>query len=194
VKKTCQRGGKRPGAGRPKGTSLYKEPTKPVRIPEGLLSHVSEILKFYRHIKTSGGKDHIFQPMDAPGMELPLYASRVSAGFPSPAEDHMETSLDLNKFLVKHPAATFFVKVQGDSMTGAGIYPGDIIVVDRSLEPGKGKIIVAALNGELTVKRLYYKGKRPFLKAENPNYPSIYIQENMDFMIWGVVTSVIHKV
>lgn len=194
MKKISRRGGKRPGAGRPKGTSLYKEPTRPVRIPEGLVAHVSEMLEFYRHLKSLKKETKIFLAQENPSMKLPLFVSRVSAGFPSPAEDHMETHLDLNSFLVKHPAATFFVKVEGDSMIRAGIHPGDIIVVDRSIEARNGKIIVAALNGELTVKRLYYKSGRPILMAENPNYPPIHIQEDIDFMIWGVVTSVIHQV
>lgn len=125
---------------------------------------------------------------------FPLYATRVAAGFPSPADDHIETKLDLNEHLVKHPAATFFVRVEGESMLGAGIYPNDILVVDRSLKPTNGKVIIAVVNGELTVKRLKIGKGTLSLLAENVNYPSIQITEEMSFSIWGVVTNVIHAV
>lgn len=125
---------------------------------------------------------------------FPLYATRVAAGFPSPADDHIETKLNLNEHLVKHPAATFFVRVEGESMLGAGIYPNDILVVDRSLKPTNGKVIIAVVNGELTVKRLKIGKGTLSLLAENVNYPSIQITEEMSFSIWGVVTNVIHAV
>jgi DNA polymerase V len=125
---------------------------------------------------------------------LPLYRTAVSAGFPSPAEDEIEQALDLNELLVKHPAATFFVRVAGDSMIKAGIHQDDILVVDRSLEPANGKIVIACLNGELTVKRLMRRQHRVFLTAENERYAPIEITEEMDVRIWGVVTSVIHSV
>lgn len=125
---------------------------------------------------------------------LPLYASRVQAGFPSPAEDFIETKLDLNKHLIKHPAATFFVKVAGDSMIKAGIHPGDILVVDRSLEARHGKIIIAAIDGELTVKRLHKTESEILLLPENDEYTPIKIQKENDLIIWGVVTTVLHDV
>jgi len=123
---------------------------------------------------------------------FPLYATRVAAGFPSPADDHIEAKLDLNQHLVKHPASTFFVRVEGESMIGAGIYPNDILVVDRSLKPSSGKVIIAVVNSELTVKRLKIGKGTLTLLAENPEYPSIPITEEMSFSIWGVVTNVIH--
>lgn len=125
-------------------------------------------------------------------LPLQLYASLVSAGFPSPADDYIETALDLNEFLIKHPAATFFVRVSGDSMIGAGIHSGDILVVDRSLTPKHGNIVIAVIDGELTVKRLKSTADSLVLAAENPNYPPLTIHEGMDFRIWGVVTSVVH--
>jgi DNA polymerase V len=126
--------------------------------------------------------------------QLPLFTSRVSAGFPSPADDHIDKKLDLNEFLVRNPAATFFVKVDGESMRGAGIYPGDILVVDRSLKPTNSKIVIARLNGELTVKRLRLDGGNLYLIPENEHYQPIRVDEGMDFEVWGVVTSVIHAV
>jgi DNA polymerase V len=126
--------------------------------------------------------------------ELPLYAESVSAGLPFHADDSVEKRLDLNELLVKHPTATFFVKVQGDSMIGAGIFSGDILLVDRSIEPVDGAIVIAELNGEFTVKRLKFSGGRPYLLAENPNYKPIQMKEGVEFAVWGVVTSVIRKV
>jgi DNA polymerase V len=128
-----------------------------------------------------------------PGLPLPLFLSQVSAGFPSPAEDHLDRRLDLNEMLVKHPAATFFVRVAGDSMTGAGINHGDILVVDRSLEPANGKVVIAVVNGELTVKRLFRNGDSFLLAAANPAYPDRLLAEGESCEIWGVATFVIHS-
>lgn len=128
------------------------------------------------------------------GHALPLFGGKVSAGFPSPADDYVEKSLDLNQFLIQKPAATFFVKAQGDSMLGAGIHHDDILIVDRSIEATPGKIVVCALNGELTVKRLAQTRQGWCLQPENPAYPDIPIQDELDMVIWGVVTNVIHSV
>ena len=125
--------------------------------------------------------------------ELPFYTEKLSAGFPSPASDYMERALDLNEYLIKNPPATFFVEITGDSMTGAGIHSGDILIVDRSLEAVHNKIVVAVVNGEFTVKRLYWKNKTVRLIAENPYYKPIEIKEGTVFEIWGVATTVIHK-
>jgi DNA polymerase V len=124
--------------------------------------------------------------------ELPLYANKVSAGFPSPADDYLECKLDLNTHLIKHPAATFFVRVSGDSMQSAGINHGDMLIVDKSIEPVDGKIVVAAIDGELTVKRLSKKSGKIYLLPANKNYNPIVIQDQ-DLIIWGVVTYVIHE-
>ncbi|MEI8365357.1 MAG: translesion error-prone DNA polymerase V autoproteolytic subunit [Parachlamydiaceae bacterium] len=166
-------GGKRSGAGRPKGSGKFREPTKAIRLPaseiESVLKYVHN--KFYR---------------------IPLYQSLVSAGFPSPAEDHVEDQLDLNELLIKHPVATFFLKVSGDSMIKAGIHHGDILIVDRSLEPTNGKVVIASVFGELTVKRLKIEGKRVQLVPENDAYHPIDITGDEELKIWGVVTNVIH--
>lgn len=124
---------------------------------------------------------------------LPLYQSPVTAGFPSPAEDFVEKKLDLNELIIKHPAATFFVRVQGDSMKDASIKSGDILVVDRSLTAKDGSIVIAILNGEFTVKRLKKFKERIFLMPENANYLPIEISEQDEFEIWGCVSYVIHK-
>lgn len=126
-------------------------------------------------------------------MKLPLFEVPVKAGFPSPADDYLEQNLDLNEHLISHPAATFFVRVDGDSMTGAGIHKEDILIVDRSLEPTNGKIVIAVINGEFTVKRIRITPGKVFLDPENPNYKTMEINPNSDFRVWGVVTFCIHK-
>lgn len=125
-------------------------------------------------------------------LKLPLFCSPVKAGFPSPADDHIEQKLDLNQFLIQHPAATFFVRVDGDSMKGAGINDRDILIVDRALSPKSGQIVVAILDGEFTVKRVKIEGKQLFLTPENPRFPLIEVTEDMDFQVWGVVTYTVH--
>lgn len=126
-------------------------------------------------------------------LKLPFFTSQVSAGFPSPADDYLENPLDLNQYLIRHPAATFFVRSSGDSMIKAGIHNNDILIVDRSLEAKNGSIVIAVINGELTVKRLYIKGKNMILKPENPHDPDFVLTQDLAFQIWGVVTSVIHE-
>lgn len=135
----------------------------------------------------------IYKPNKLKRIELPLFSNKVRAGFPSPAEDHIEQKLDLNQFLIKHPAATFFVRVEGDSMKNAGISNGDILIVDRAITPQSGQIIVAILNGEFTVKRVKKQGKRLFLIPENPEFPLMEVTEEVDFQVWGVVTYTIHS-
>jgi DNA polymerase V len=125
--------------------------------------------------------------------EFPLYLSSVQAGFPSAADDYLDRKIDLNEHLIKHPAASFFVKVKGDSMIGAGIYSGDMLIVDRSEDPKNNSIVVAILNGEFTVKRLQKTENKIFLIAENPNYKSIEITQGMDFEVWGVVLHTIRS-
>ena len=125
-------------------------------------------------------------------LELPLFSSRVPAGFPSPGDDYIDQTLDLNE-LVKHPSDTLLVKVEGDSMINAGIHDGDILVVDRALEADNNKVVVANLDGELTVKRLSIKDTSVLLMPDNPKYEPIEIRPLSDFRIMGVVTFVIHK-
>lgn len=118
---------------------------------------------------------------------------RVPAGFPSPAADHTQERIDLNKQLIRNKEATYIFRVKGDSMTGAGIYEGDALLVDRSMDPKHNNIVIAQLNNEFTVKRLYRRGGVVKLIAENPIYPPRLIKEEDDFIVWGVVTNNIHK-
>lgn len=124
--------------------------------------------------------------------KIPFFLSRVSAGFPSPADDYVEKRLDVNELVIKHPAATFFVRAEGDSKRGAGVHNGDILIVDRSLNVFSGRVIIAVLNGELTVKRFEKKNGRIYLSPANQDFKSIPVTEEMDFEVWGVVTTVIH--
>ena len=122
-----------------------------------------------------------------------FYDIEVSAGFPSPADDYKEKNLDLNELLIKQPEATFFVKASGDSMIGAGIHDGDILIVDRSITASDGRIVTAVLNGELTVKRFKLLGRTAQLHSENSKYSPITLREGDSVSIWGVVTNVIHS-
>lgn len=137
--------------------------------------------------------EEVYWPDRSTKWARPLFLASVSAGFPSPAEDYIEGRLDLNRQLIKHPAATFFVRVAGDSMINAGIHPGDILVVDRALEPKDGNVVIAVIDGELTVKRISQHGSKLFLVADNHAYPPLEILETMEFEVWGVVTCVIHN-
>lgn len=137
-------------------------------------------------------KDIIYQPDQTTECKRPLFLVPVSAGFPSPADDYIENSLDLNKHLIKHPAATFFVRVKGDSMIDAGIHSGDILIVDRSFDATDKKVVIAVVDGEFTVKRVRIIDKKIYLLPENSDFSSTEIIESMDFTIWGVVTNVIH--
>lgn len=143
-------------------------------------------------------KDNTISDIHAYGqkesLKLPLFVSKISAGFPSPADDYIDKSLDLNEFLIKNPSATFFVKVSGDSMINAGIFHNDILIVDRSLELTNNKIIIANLNGELTIKRYKEIQNKKYLAPENPNYDYVEISEHNPFELWGIVIYVIHKV
>lgn len=121
-------------------------------------------------------------------IELPLYHS-VQAGFPSPADDHVEAVLNLQELLVKDTACTFMVRVEGESMIGAGIHPGDIMVVDRSIEAAHGDVVVAFINSEYTVKRLCKQRNRIELQPENPAFDPIIVENDDELIIWGVVTT-----
>lgn len=126
-------------------------------------------------------------------IEIPLYSSRPQAGFSSPGDDHIERILDINDLVVKNPATTFFVRVEGDSMEGVGIFSGDVLVVDRSITPKDTHIVVAAVFGEMVVKRLVATGNTHVLASENVNYDPITIGENDDCFIWGVVVGSVRQ-
>lgn len=173
---TKQWGGYREGGGRPKGSGEYGVPTKPIRVPTHLISSIQKFIKSKQELA------------------LPLYSSRVKAGFPSPADDYLEGHLDLNEYLIKNSETTFYVRVSGDSMVNAGIFDNDLLLVDRSLQPSHGKIVIAAINGELTVKRLHKTATESMLMAENPKYSPIVLKEGDELHIWGIVTNVIKSV
>lgn len=132
---------------------------------------------------------------DLSQIPLPFFADKISAGFPSPADGYLENALDLNDLMIENPPATFFVRVEGDSMIGAGIHPGDMLIVNRAKTPNDGRIIIAVLDGELTVKRLrILKDNTVKLEAENDAYPPILVSAEREFKIWGVVTGVVRSV
>jgi DNA polymerase V len=127
-------------------------------------------------------------------LNVALYSSKVAAGFPSPAEDYIDKALDLNEHLIKHPAATFFVTVAGDSMLEAGIQNNDVLIVDRSIKPASGHIVIAVIDGQLTVKKLLQKKNGGiFLMPANPHYQPLEISGDMECHIWGVVMHAIHS-
>ena len=206
------RGGKRKGSGRPSGTGKYGEPTKAIRVPEGSITHIKTFLKEdYPNINTvkeieqiASTDSTITKPTQGKvtllkiahdwthsdpkeSIQTPLYSTKVAAGIPTMSDDHLEDSLDLNEYLVERPQSTFMLKVEGESMNGVGILPDDILIVDRSEKPKHNKIVIAALDGELTVKRLYRKAGDLKLLPENPDYPEIEIRRESDLVIWGVV-------
>ena len=172
--KVMNHGGQRAGAGRPKGQGRYGTSTKAIRVPDYL---VEDIQDYSLH----------------GGYKIPFFSSMVEAGSPSVAEDHIDEMLDMNSLLIKNPHTTFCVKVTGLSMIDAGIYEGDKLLVDSSITPTEGKIVVAALDGMLTVKRLGYIDKKPYLLPENPNFEPIPILENSEVHIWGVVTNILRS-
>jgi DNA polymerase V len=126
-------------------------------------------------------------------IKLPLYATNVSCGFPSPADDYIDSVLDLNEKLISKPAATFFVKAKGDSMVGAGIHDGDLLIIDRSITARSGQVVLAILNGEFTLKTLKRSNGKIWLQPENTKYQSILVNEEMQFEVWGVAIHCIHK-
>ncbi|WP_024851404.1 LexA family protein [Hydrogenovibrio kuenenii] len=195
-------GGAREGAGRKKGSGVYGEATKVMRVPESKVSLIKdwlegltdseqqmEVLSAFQD--AAKGTASVQIPSASEPVPLPLYSHKVVAGFPSPADDYVEMVLDLNEKLVRNKAATFLLTVQGESMKKIGIKDGDILVVDKSLTPTDGKIVIAAVDGELTVKRLSIKSTGTWLVPENDHYPPILIREESDVVIWGVVTSTI---
>lgn len=188
------RGGARLGAGRKAGTTKLVESSEVIRIPESQVPVIKDFISAYKrkHIKSlldPVGK-FSFPLMDAVPIPLPLYSSKVSAGFPSPAEEHVEQRLDPSEFLIDQKDATFFVTIQGQSMIDAGLLPGDKAVVDRSKTPSVGDIVMAMLDGEFTIKTLgRHKSGAPRLLPANSTgaFSPIEITEEMNFQIWGVV-------
>lgn len=170
-----QRGGKRKGAGRPKGSGKFGEATVPVRVPASLADEVA------LWVERRGGT-------------LPLFSTSVRAGLATAVDDHVEARIDLTNFVAPNPDQTFLVRVQGDSMIGAGMDNGDLLVVDKSLPAKEGSIVVASLDGDATVKRLRRRNGGVELVPENEKYPVIVVGAEQHFEILGVVTTVVHRV
>ncbi|MDD3464852.1 MAG: translesion error-prone DNA polymerase V autoproteolytic subunit [Candidatus Cloacimonetes bacterium] len=147
-----------------------------------------------KKIKSDGSVKALYGVSTETKIKRPLIGNKFPAGFPSPAADYLEGLLDLNEYLIKNKAATFFARVEGDSMIGCGIFPGDIVIVDRSLEAGNNSVVLARYDGEFTIKKLRIEKGELSLVSENESYPPIKINEEFEFVIWGVVTTVIHKV
>lgn len=186
-------GGQRPGAGRKPGD----EPTVTIRVPA---SSKETLVALARHMKTSpparfpSWLEMRSLAEQTPPQSFPLMSHSVRAGFPSPADDYVEKRIDLNEALIQHREATFFLRVRGHSMVGAGIDDGDELIVDRAIKPEHGRIVVAAVDGELTVKRFYQRGDIVKLVAESPEYPDIELKDGQEMVIWGVVTKIIKSV
>lgn len=184
--------------GRPKGRNAYGEATVPLRIPKSKVTQITNYLK-QSALKNNPGTldfyEHIRQ-VSAPeiSVELPLYSSKVSAGFPSPCDDHIAKRLNIHDYLVDQEDATFLITVTGLSMRDAGLLPKDVVIVDRSKNAAIGNIILAVIDGEFTIKQLGLgENGNPVLLPANPDFKPIEIKEGMDFDIWGVVTGSIRK-
>ena len=184
-------GGARPNAGR---KPLFDEPSRQVRVPLSQVDTVVSFLAAYRD-DTTRATDPRGLMTDPPPMPLTAYLSSVQAGFPSPAQDYSET-LDLNQHLIVqgHAESTFILRASGHSMIGAGIFDGDELVVDRALTPKESSVVIAVVNGDLTVKRLIFRNGGPVLQAENPHFADRTFAEGEELSIWGVVTRVLHRV
>lgn len=199
-------GGTRDGAGRPTGTGRFdpSEPLGRVSIP---VVDKAAVIDFARKrqlhrlsVKMTPQQLAALHPgrillpaADAPPASVSLYATGVRAGFPSPADDYLDDTLDLNAYMIEDGPSTFMVRVEGDSMTGAHIFEGDVLIVDKGRTPVHGDIVVAAVGGDFTVKRLEKIGGRFILKAENPAYPPIVPTYEQELVIWGVVTGSVRK-
>ena len=189
--KKNQRGGVRKGAGRKKDSGLYAEATKVVRIP---ISRISEVKSFLLSTKkTNFSIVDFIQPSIQKPTPITLFSHKVPAGFPSPADDHAESRLDLNEYLINQAESTFFVRIKGDSMVDAGILDNDIVIVDRSKSAAINDIVLASFDGEFTVKVLTKNNKGPYLMPANKEFKPIYIEEGSQFEIWGVLTGSVRK-
>ena len=186
-----KRGGFRFGSGRKTGSGYFGEKTKVIRVPA---SRVVEIKKYIKSRYQTVSTDALMSPHLSPRKSyLNLFDYKVPAGFPSPADDHIEKALDLNEYLVTKKETTFFVKIKGDSMIDASIHDGDIVIVDRSKQAKIGSIILASVDGEFTIKILAKHLSQPRLLPANEKFKPIVINEGMQFEIWGVITGAVRK-
>lgn len=189
-------GGKRPGAGRKAGSG-QSEPSTVMRVPVSKVENIRDFLTAKHESRRQeqwGNVISMFNPeIDARKLQLPLYTTKVAAGFPSPAEDHIERRLDPSDYLVENGTTTFFVRVKGNSMIDAGIFDNDVLVVDRSLTAQIGDIVLAVLDGEFTVKTLGRSKTGARLIPANQEFPVIDVKEGQSLEIWGVVTGSMRK-
>lgn len=179
-------GGKRLGAGR---KPRFNEPTTPLRVPQSKVTAIKQYLA-----QTNIKQQEIAQITEVTAtthLNIPLAIEKISAGFPSPAQDYTDRALDMNEHLIKNPFATFIVRVASLSMRDAGIDIDDELIVDRSLDPKHRDIVIALIDNDFTVKRLMIDSDQKWLKAENPDFESIFLSEGQELIIWGVVTRVI---
>lgn len=192
---TKTHGGRRAGAGRkPK----YGEPLAVVRVPESAKAVVVDLVQRLAENRDAEPTwPEYLKPVplaeNPTSFKVPLFGHTVRAGFPSPADDYVADTLDLNEHLIHRREATFFVQASGESMLGAGIQDGDILIVDRSISPTNGRIVIATVDGEFTVKRLEKNANSVRLLPENPEFQPIEFKSEQELQIWGVVTSVIHQ-
>ena len=189
-------GGKRPGAGR-KPANGQPQVTKVLRVPVAQTEVIRDFVSAFQQKRQHEALDNV---VDIPlwvkasrERSLPLYSTKVAAGFPSPADDHVEKRLNPSDYLVENDNTTFFVRVKGDSMVDAGIFDDDVLVVDRALEARVGNIVLAMLDGEFTVKTLGRSKHGPRLIPANQNYPVIEVKEGQDLEVCGVVTGSMRK-
>ncbi len=194
------RGGKRENAGRPRGQGKFGEPTEVMRIPQSQTATIKSFLEALQRKRANAADENVITEIEVdefftPAISeqptlLPLFATKVAAGFPSPADDHVEKRLDISEFMIDHAASTFFVTIKGDSMIDVGLLPGDKVVVDRSKTPGIGDIVLAVVDREFTIKILDHgANKMPRLLPANSTgaYKPIYIRPDTQFEIFGVV-------
>ncbi len=193
-KKEFEHGGARENAGR---KAQFNEPTKVIRVPESQVNFIKNWL--LNNVKTDNQTDFTSKlkiqqvhPNNDKIYHIPLATERVAAGFPSPVQDDIEQALDLNEYLIRNENATFIVKANSLSMLDAGIDIDDPLIVDRSIPAKSGDIVIALIDNDFTVKRLMidtqFQPPKVWLKAENPDYQNIYIEEGQELVIWGVVT------
>lgn len=193
------RGGRREGSGPKKSMSPYGEKTSLIRVPNSLMPDVLVYLAPFRNARQASNKEgaEFLQAMPNPHpLPRPIYSGKISAGqsrFPSPAQDYEQKTLDLNDRFIANPPATFFFTVKGDSMVGAGIFDGATLIVDRALKPKSSSIVIADVDGEWMVKRLYKRGSVIKLLSENPLNAPIVLEEGQELVIFGVVTYVINE-
>ena len=192
-------GGTRPNSGRKSPASPYGEKTSVIRVPNSIKTDVLVYLAAFKNKGTQQSEPLplVLQAALKPiPLARPIYSGKVSAGqsrFPSPAQDYEQKFLDLNERYINNPPATFFFEVKGNSMEGSGIFEGDTVIVDRAIKPESSSIVIADVDGEWMVKRLYKRGDVIKLLSEHPEHPPITFSEGQELVIFGVVTYVIHQ-